>query len=51
MQAIISGVGHFTPDNKLTNNDLENMVETNDDWIISRTGIRERRVLEKEKGT
>jgi 3-oxoacyl-[acyl-carrier-protein] synthase-3 len=51
MQAIISGVGHYTPENKLTNHDLENMVETNDDWIISRTGIRERRILEKEKGT
>lgn len=51
MQAMITGVGHFTPPNKLTNLDLEKMVETNDDWITSRTGIHERRILENDKGT
>ena len=51
MQAMITGVGHFTPDNKLTNHDLEKMVDTNDEWITTRTGIRERRILDKEKGT
>jgi len=51
MQAIISGVGHFTPENRLTNHDLEKMVDTNDEWITTRTGIRERRILGKEKGT
>ena len=51
MQAIISGVGHFTPENKLTNHDLEKIVDTNDEWITTRTGIRERRILDKEKGT
>jgi 3-oxoacyl-[acyl-carrier-protein] synthase-3 len=51
MQAIITGVGHFTPDKKLTNHDLEKMVDTNDEWITSRTGIHERRILDKEKGT
>lgn len=50
MRAIITGVGHFVPDRKLTNNDLKQLVETNDEWIISRTGIKERRILEKDKG-
>jgi 3-oxoacyl-[acyl-carrier-protein] synthase-3 len=51
MQAMITGVGHFTPANKLTNHDLEKLVDTNDDWITSRTGIHERRILDKDKGT
>ena len=51
MQAIISGVGHFAPENKLTNKDLEQMVDTNDEWITTRTGIKERRILGKGKGT
>ncbi|MBT8350845.1 MAG: ketoacyl-ACP synthase III [Deltaproteobacteria bacterium] len=51
MQAIISGVGHFAPENKLTNKDLEEMVDTNDEWITTRTGIKERRILGKGKGT
>ncbi|MEJ2164827.1 MAG: ketoacyl-ACP synthase III [Desulfobacterales bacterium] len=51
MQAIISGVGHFTPEDRLTNHDLEKMVDTNDEWIKTRTGIQERRILDKEKGT
>ena len=51
MKAIISGVGHFAPENKLTNKDLEEMVDTNDEWITTRTGIKERRILEKGKGT
>ncbi|MBW2590772.1 MAG: ketoacyl-ACP synthase III [Deltaproteobacteria bacterium] len=51
MRAIISGVGHFAPDNKLTNKDLEQMVDTNDEWITTRTGIKERRILGKGKGT
>jgi 3-oxoacyl-[acyl-carrier-protein] synthase-3 len=42
MRAIITGVGHFVPTRKLTNKDLEQMVETNDEWIVSRTGIKER---------
>ncbi|MBT8358693.1 MAG: ketoacyl-ACP synthase III, partial [Deltaproteobacteria bacterium] len=51
MQAIISAVGHYTPENKLTNKDLEEMVDTNDEWITTRTGIKERRILGKGKGT
>ena len=51
MRAIISGVGHFVPEDKLTNKDLEQMVDTNDEWITTRTGIKERRILAKGKGT
>lgn len=40
----ILGTGSYLPDQILTNQDLENMVETSDEWIFSRTGIRERRI-------
>lgn len=51
-RAKISAVGHFLPDNKLTNFDLEKMVDTNDEWIRTRTGIEERRILkDPDKGT
>ncbi len=43
--AVITGVGGYVPDNILNNSDLEKMVETNSEWIVSRTGIRERRIL------
>jgi 3-oxoacyl-[acyl-carrier-protein] synthase-3 len=51
MRAIITGIGHFVPEQRLTNTDLEKMVDTDDEWITSRTGIKERRILEKDKGT
>jgi 3-oxoacyl-[acyl-carrier-protein] synthase-3 len=51
MRAIITGVGHYVPDKILSNSDLEKMVDTNDEWITTRTGIKERRILDKEKGT
>jgi len=44
-QAAITAVGHYLPETRLTNGDLEEMVETNDEWIQTRTGIRERRIL------
>ncbi|HEX2606980.1 MAG TPA: beta-ketoacyl-ACP synthase III [Flavisolibacter sp.] len=47
--AAITAVGGYVPETKLTNFDLEKMVETNDEWIRSRTGIEERRIL-KEPG-
>ncbi len=47
--AAITAVGGYVPDDKLTNADLEKMVETNDEWIQTRTGIKERRIL-KGKG-
>jgi 3-oxoacyl-[acyl-carrier-protein] synthase-3 len=45
IRAAITGVGGYVPDYILTNNELEKMVETNDEWITSRTGIKERRIL------
>ena len=50
--AAITAVGKYVPDYVLTNKELETMVETNDEWIVSRTGIKERRILkEPGKGT
>ena len=51
MKAIISAIGHYVPEKRLTNQDLEAMVETNDDWITTRTGIKERRILGDNKGS
>lgn len=48
IQAAITGVQGWVPENVLTNKDLEQMVDTNDEWIKSRTGIEERRILKKE---
>lgn len=44
LRATITAVSHFVPEKKLTNLDLEKLVETNDEWIKTRTGISERRV-------
>tara|TARA_R110000868_G_scaffold37111_9_gene131483 strand:- start:18058 stop:19047 length:990 start_codon:yes stop_codon:yes gene_type:complete len=44
-RAKISSVGHFLPEDRLTNFDLEKLVDTNDEWIRTRTGISERRIL------
>ena len=50
--AAITAVGTYVPEDVLTNKMLEKMVETNDEWIFSRTGIRERRILkDPSKGT
>ncbi|WP_458628319.1 beta-ketoacyl-ACP synthase III [Winogradskyella sp. PC D3.3] len=50
--AAITAVGGYVPDYILSNKILETMVETNDEWITSRTGIKERRILKEEgKGT
>lgn len=48
-KAAITGVGGYVPETKLTNKDLEQMVDTSDEWIRTRTGISERRIL-REKG-
>src|SRR5690606_38665854 len=45
MHAAITAVHGYAPDYVLTNQELETMVDTNDEWIVSRTGIRERRIL------
>lgn len=46
--AAVTGVGGYVPDYKLTNFELEKMVDTNDEWIRTRTGIEERRILKGE---
>jgi 3-oxoacyl-[acyl-carrier-protein] synthase-3 len=46
--AAITGVGAYVPDYILTNKELETLVETTDEWIVSRTGIEERRILKGE---
>jgi 3-oxoacyl-[acyl-carrier-protein] synthase-3 len=48
IRAAITGVGGYVPDYVLTNKELETMVETSDEWITSRTGIKERRILKGE---
>jgi 3-oxoacyl-[acyl-carrier-protein] synthase-3 len=51
INAKITGTGSFAPSKVLTNYDLEKMVDTSDEWIITRTGIRERRIAEDGTGT
>ncbi len=52
INAAITGIQGYVPDYILTNKELETYVETNDEWITSRTGIKERRILKGEgKGT
>lgn len=48
INAVISGIAGYVPDYILDNKELENLVETTDEWIISRTGIKERRILKGE---
>ncbi|HEY4009746.1 MAG TPA: 3-oxoacyl-ACP synthase, partial [Acidobacteriaceae bacterium] len=47
VRAKISALGTYVPPRVLTNTDLEKMVETNDAWIVERTGIRERHLVDK----
>ena len=46
--AAITAVGGFVPEDRLTNADLEKMVDTTDEWIRTRTGVVERRILKGE---
>ena len=48
INAIITGVGGYVPDYVLSNEELSRMVDTNDEWILSRVGIKERRILNEE---
>ena len=48
IHAAITAVNGYVPDYVLTNKELETMVDTNDEWIVSRTGIKERRILKGE---
>lgn len=47
----ILGTGKYAPDNVLTNQQLEQMVDTNDEWIVTRTGISERRIAGEDEAT
>jgi len=51
IHAAITGVGHYAPAKVLTNADLEKMVDTSDEWIRTRTGIRERRIAANDEMT
>lgn len=48
-KAVIAGVGVYLPEKRLTNTDLERMVDTTDEWIVQRTGVRERRISGKQE--
>ena len=50
-RSVITGVGSYLPAKKLTNFDLEKMVDTSDSWIVERTGIRERRIAAPDETT
>ena len=47
MYASFRSIGAYVPENILTNADLEEMVDTSDEWIVQRTGIKERRIASK----
>ena len=47
----IIGIGSYTPPKVITNSDLEKMVDTSDEWIVTRTGIKERRIAEPDVAT
>ena len=49
LNAKISGIASYIPDDILTNDDLARMVDTNDEWITTRVGIKERRMLKGEE--
>lgn len=51
MNVGIIGMGHYLPDDVLTNHDLEKLVDTSDEWIKSRTGIEERRIADDDTET
>lgn len=51
MNAVIQGAAHAVPSKILSNADLERLVDTNDDWIFQRTGMRERRICEEGETT
>lgn len=51
IRAAITAVGGYVPEYVLTNKELEKLVDTTDEWITSRTGIKERRILKGERGS
>lgn len=50
-KARITAIGSYVPERRLTNNDLEKLVNTSDEWIVQRTGIKERRIAGKSEFT
>ena len=48
INAVITGVGGYVPDYVLTNDEISKMVDTNDEWIMTRIGVKERRILNEE---
>ncbi|KAB2863208.1 MAG: 3-oxoacyl-ACP synthase, partial [Bauldia sp.] len=44
MRSVVAGVGSYLPERVLTNAELASMVDTSDEWIVQRTGIRERHI-------
>ncbi|HKN38271.1 MAG TPA: 3-oxoacyl-ACP synthase, partial [Acidimicrobiia bacterium] len=50
-RAAVAGWGVSVPEARLTNADLERLVDTTDDWIVERTGIRERRIAQEGETT
>ena len=51
LKAKIIGTGSYLPERRLTNHDLEQMVDTNDEWIVTRTGMKERRIARSDEFT
>lgn len=51
LRAVVRGLGTYVPERVVTNHDLEQMVDTSNDWIVTRTGIRERRLLPNDQTT
>jgi len=50
-RARLAAVGYYVPDRRVTNAELEQIVDTTDEWIVSRTGIRERRIVAPDQAT
>ena len=48
INAVITGVGGYVPDYILTNDEISKMVDTNDEWIMTRIGVKERHILNEE---
>ena len=51
VKSVVRGVGHFLPANVVTNADLEKKVDTTDEWIVQRTGIKQRHIAEDHENT
>ena len=49
VRSVVLGCGSYLPDRVLSNSDLSRIVDTSDEWILQRTGIRERRIASEEQ--